>query len=224
MFCECRDVQVSYGSTTVLDAEHLAIPTRRTTAVVGHNGSGKTTLLEVLALLRKPTRGTLTIWGKPAETGNRGLRSGIVMVMHPGYLFRGTVWDNVLYGLHARRVRRKESWRRAVDALEMVDLAAFARRDIRELSAGERQRVNLARAIVIRPRALLLDEPTANVDTRSVGVLHHILRQLRDERGTTIVHTSPADNELEDVTDHTVELVEGRVIEPAGVLRNAPSC
>ena len=224
MFCECRDVQVSYGSTIVLDAEHLAIPARLTTAVVGHNGSGKTTLLEVLALLRTPTRGTLTIWGKPADTVGRELRGGIVMVMHPGYLFRGTVWDNVLYGLRARKVGRKESWRRAAEALEMVDLASFARRDVGELSAGERQRVNLARAIVIRPRALLLDEPTANVDTQSVAVIHNIVQHLRDERGTTIIHTSPADNELEDVTDHTVELVEGRVIEPAGAVRNAPSC
>ncbi|MHC4717320.1 MAG: ATP-binding cassette domain-containing protein, partial [Planctomycetota bacterium] len=181
MFCECSHIRVRRGRAVVLDVDRLEIPDGRVTAVVGPNGSGKTTLLEVLALLRRH-RGELRLWGQPARRGDRALQRRVVMVMHPGYLFRGSVWDNVLYGPRARGMDRRGASARADEALKMVGLPGFADRRARDLSAGERQRVNLARAIAVGADALLLDEPAANVDARSVQVIGDLLARLRHER------------------------------------------
>jgi len=210
MFCECRDIVVSFGRSVALDVRRLSIPAGRVTAVVGANGAGKTTLLEVIALLRRPARGRLSLWGREVRYPDRRARRKVVMVMHPGYLFRGDVLGNVMYGPKARGLRHGAA-ARAVEALKQVGLRDFAHRRASELSAGERQRVNLARAMVIAPEAILLDEPTANVDARSVEVIRDLLRRLRDEQGTTIVLASPAENGLNTITARVVELVAGRV-------------
>ena len=211
MFCECRDILVRRGGRVVLDVERLDIPAGRITAVVGPNGAGKTTLLEVVALLRRPTRGSLTLWGRSARPGDRRVQRRVVMVMHPGYVFRGGVLGNVMYGLRARAVPRGPARARAVEALEMVGLGGFGGRDAATLSAGERQRLNLARAIAVGAEAILLDEPTANVDSDTVGVIRDLLRRLRDERSATIVHTSPSESPIRCITDRVVELAGGRV-------------
>ncbi|KPJ72585.1 MAG: hypothetical protein AMS14_07495 [Planctomycetes bacterium DG_20] len=211
MFCECEDILVRFGRAVALNVPHLAIPAGRITAVVGPNGAGKTTLLEVMALLRRPHRGRVKLWGRLARPGERALRRRAVMVMHPGYLFRGSVWSNVTYGLRARGVGRREAAARAADALREVGLPDLAHRKAAELSSGERQRVNLARAIAIAPEAILLDEPTANVDSRTVADICALLRRLRDEHGTTIVYASPAENGIEVITDRLIELAGGRV-------------
>lgn len=197
----------------MLDVKRLAVPDGRVTAVIGPNGAGKTTLLEVMALLRRPTRGRVSLWGQGGLDTDRKLRREVVMVMHPGYMFRGSVWQNVMYGLKARGIGRETADVRVGEGLDMVGLSEFARRDVTGLSAGERQRVNLARAIAIHPRAILLDEPTANVDSQTVEVIGSLLRRLRREHGTTVVHTSPGRSPLHDVTDQVVELAAGRVRE-----------
>ena len=212
MFCECNNIVVRYGSAVVLDVEHLVIPAGWITAISGPNGAGKTTLLEVMALLRRPSRGQLSIWGEQIPPRpDRSLRQEIVMVMHAGYMFRGDVGLNVMYGLKARGLRRKEAKARAAQALDMVGLSGMARRDVASLSAGQRQRVNLARAIAIGPRAILLDEPCANMDSKTIEAISDILRKFRDERGTTIVHTCPADGQLQKISNKVVELVAGKI-------------
>jgi len=211
MFCSCRNIQVRFGRQTVLDVERLDIEAGQTTAVVGPNGAGKTTLLEVLALLKRPDAGTLTLWDRP---GDHADRRSVVMTTHPGYMFRGSVGRNVRYGLRARGEGRTEARQQAQEALKLVGLGDFAKRNVAGLSAGERQRVNLARAIALAPRALLLDEPTANVDTQAVAIVASALSHLRDG-GTTIVHVSPIDSVLADITERTVLLDGGRIVSAA---------
>ncbi|NIA06945.1 MAG: ATP-binding cassette domain-containing protein [Actinobacteria bacterium] len=211
MFFQCHNVQVRYGRTVVLDLEELVIPDGRITGIVGPNGAGKTTLLEVMALLRRPTHGRVSLWGQPARRADRRLQRKVVMVMHAGYMFHGSVLDNVLFGLKARGLARTQARLRAAEALEVVELSEFSRRDASGLSAGQRQRVNLARAIAIQPRAILLDEPSANVDARTVDIICSLLRRLRDQRATTIVHTCPANGQLHNISDQLVELTDGQL-------------
>jgi len=211
VFCECRDILVRRGRRVVLEAGELVIPAGRITSVVGPNGAGKTTLLEVIALLRRVARGSVRLWGRPARPGDRQLQHRMVMVMHPGCMFRGTVWDNMMYGLKARGIARLEARGRAREALARVGLPHLAGRDAQALSSGERQRLNLARAIALRPAAMLLDEPTANVDGQTVAVIRELLAALRDGQGTTIVHTTPSGNGLGEISDGVVELDGGKV-------------
>ncbi len=216
MFFECRDILVRRSRETVLDIDHLSAATGEITAIVGPNGAGKTTLLEVLALLRRPNKGQLSLWGQPATGKNssnyKKLRSDVVLVSHPGYLFRRTVWDNVTFGLRARRISRAQIQSRAAEALDMVGLTELARRDVSKLSAGQRQRVNLARALAIAPKAMLLDEPTANVDAEMISLIADILTTSRDQRGTTIIHTSPTNGALDIPTNKIIHLAAGKVV------------
>ena len=212
MFCECNNIVVRYGGVVVLDVERLVVPAGHITAVIGPNGAGKTTLLEVMAGLRRPSGGQVSLWGgQMGGRCDRKLGQKVVMVMHAGYMFRGSVWDNVMYGLKARGLGRKEAKIRTVEALEIVALSEIARRDVGGLSAGQRQRVNLARAIAIAPRAILLDEPCANVDSQTVEIICNLLCRLRDDQGTTIVHTCPAHGELYKISDKVVELIAGQI-------------
>ena len=211
MFCECHDIMVRYGKAVVLDVEELTIPAGRIVGIVGPNGAGKTTLLEVMALLRRPCRGQVSLWGQEASPGDRELGRKVVMVMHSGYMFRGNVLDNVIYGLKARGLGTHKAKIRAMHALEIVDLSELAGYDAAGLSAGQRQRVNLARAIAIGPKAILLDEPTANVDSQTVEIICKLLCQLRDEQGMTIVYPCPANSRLREFSDQFVELTNGQV-------------
>ena len=211
MFCKCRDITLSFDKTVVLNIDRFDIPDGKISAIVGANGTGKTTLLEIISLLRRPNSGTVQLWDKPASPGDRQLQNKLVMVMHPGYMFRGSVWDNVIYGLKARGVSRREARMRGEEALVLVDMENFRHRNASQLSSGERQRVNLARAIVLNPQAIMLDEPAANVDFRTVEVIRNLFKRLRDENGLTLVHASPADSQLQDITDLTFELSGGNL-------------
>lgn len=211
MFCEFRDIKVRRSRSVVLDLQRLSIGAGQITAVIGPNGSGKTTLLEVVAMLRRPNRGGMSLWSQPVRWGDHKLQRNVVMVMHPGYMFRGSVWSNMMYGLRVRGLEGAAAHGRATEALEMVAMSRFAHRSASKLSAGERQRVNIARAIAIHPRAILLDEPTANVDGQTVELISHLLRRLRDSQEMTIVYTSPAQVQLADITDRVVELASGRL-------------
>lgn len=211
MFCECHDIMVRYGQAVVLNVKHLAIPVGKITGILGHNGAGKTTLMEVMALLRRPTRGRVCLWGQEALPSDRELQRKIVMVMHAGYMFHGSVLDNVTFGLKARKISSHKAKTRAAKALKIVELSELAQQNAAQLSAGQRQRVNLARAIAIGPRAVLLDEPAANVDSQTVEIICNLLCQLRDQQGTTIVHTCPANGQLRQISDQFVELTNGQV-------------
>lgn len=202
---------VRYDGQVVLDLKRLIFPSGKITSVLGPNGAGKTTLLQIIALLRRPTCGQISLWGRPASPADHELQRKVFMVMHPGYLFGHTVWQNVKFGLKARGVRSRRAGIRAGEALDMVGLSDFAQREISGLSAGERQRVNLARALAVEPQALLFDEPTANTDSQTSELISNLLVRLRDQLGTTIVHTSPTQSPLLRISDKTVELANGQV-------------
>jgi tungstate transport system ATP-binding protein len=150
--------------------------TRSITVLTGENGSGKTTLLKILAGLIEPSSGSIQ-------------GSDCVLVHQEPYLLHGSVEKNVAYGLRVRRMPSEERKARVASCLDAVGLAGFGRRRADRLSGGERQRVALARALAVRPDVLLLDEPTASVDAKSVGRLEEIIAGIV-AGGTTMVITS----------------------------------
>jgi len=175
-------------------------------AVRGANGSGKSTLLEVLALLRRPSAGEVRLLGATATPDDRARRRGVTLVMQPSLLLRGGVLTNVAYGLRARGVRRAEAGRRALEALGRVGAPHLADRAASELSAGERQRVGLARALVLETPVLLLDEPTANLDDAGTDRLLALLAALPERGGTAVVVSTPGDPALLALADRVISL------------------
>jgi len=212
---ELRDVTHRYNGKVVLDVPHLSIQRGKIYCVVGPNGSGKTTLLSIMNLLIRPTTGQLFFEGEPIqyEGGNRlELQRSMAMTLQSPYLFNTTVEGNIAYGLRARGIPRKDRDAIIEDALRQVGLRGFARRRARELSGGEVQLVAIARALVIDPKILFLDEPTANVDTSHIRQLEEVVAAINGDRGTTIILTTHNVSQAYRLADHVFPLFEGRLV------------
>ncbi|PUA33777.1 MAG: hypothetical protein B9J98_02210 [Candidatus Terraquivivens tikiterensis] len=159
------------------------------TAVIGPNGSGKTTLLKLAALLYRPRAGEVLIdgvsfWSMP-DAAKVAFRRKVVYVHEKPIMLRGSVADNVAYGLRVRNLSSEDVAARVDEALEALGIKSLAREKAQALSIGQQQRVALARALAVRPKSLLLDEPTANLDKSGREEFMELIVGLA-ERGTCI--------------------------------------
>jgi tungstate transport system ATP-binding protein len=161
--------------------------------ITGSNGSGKSTLLRVLAGIETNCQGQCEV---DVAIGDR------VFVHQSPYLFRGTVHDNVEYGLKARSVSRSTRRKQASLWLERFGIDHLANRSVDSLSGGEARRTALARACVLQPRLLLLDEPFADLDPAGIECVLKSLRQLPD---STILISSPTPLPV-NVADKTIDV------------------
>lgn len=200
-----RGLGASRSGRAVLADVDVDVAKGEVVVVCGPNGSGKSTLLEILALLRKPDCGEVVLAGDRALVGDSRQRRRVTLAMQPAWLLRGSVLANVVFGLRARGLPRDESMRRAERALDEVGLVGFASRSSLELSAGERQRVNLARALALPVDVLLLDEPTANLDDDGARLVASRLDARRREGSVGIVVATPGDRALLALADRVVE-------------------
>ncbi|MBM3237548.1 ATP-binding cassette domain-containing protein [Candidatus Poribacteria bacterium] len=205
-----------YDDKLSLDVPHLELETGKIYAVVGPNGAGKTTLLNVLAGLDKPTDGMVFFQGQMIDCKSNiitDIRRHITMVMQDPMLFHTTVEKNVAYGLRVRSMDKKARNEKVIEALKMVGLSGFEKRKAYQLSAGETRRVALARALVLNPKVLLLDEPTANIDRQNAEVIEKLIQKIKSEQQTVIVMTTHDLSQAYRLADKIISLLLGRVIE-----------
>ena len=199
-----------------LELEALTVAEGEVLALVGPNGAGKTTLLMLLAFLLRPARGRLDFLGRDpwAATGgaSEARREAILLTHHP-YLFKGTIADNVAFGLKLRKLPEAETRARAAAALSLVELDGWGGRSVSGLSAGQAQRVAIARALALRPRVLLLDEPTANLDAALGLRMEAVLREAGHDWGTTVVFSTHNFSQASRLADSILYLSEGRRVE-----------
>jgi tungstate transport system ATP-binding protein len=205
------NIRQRYSDRTVLDIDHLEFAEGTITGLAGPNGSGKSTLLRLLAFLEPPAKGTVSFLGRPTPAKSAVNRQVTLLVQEP-YLLKRTVFANVAYGL---RIRGKNDIpAKVARALEVVGLdpAVFAKRQWFELSGGEVQRVALAARLVLKPKLLLMDEPTASLDAKSAELIHQAALSARDEYGAALVIASHDRSWLEAVTDHIHYLENGHLV------------
>lgn len=187
-----KNIRKRHGDHPAVSVDNLEIESGRLYILTGANGAGKSTLLELLAFLTSPSEGKIFFDGVEigADPGALArVRRQVTLLHQSPYLFRGTVADNLAYGLGMRGLSHHEQTCRIDEALAAVGLPAFARRKARELSGGEVQRVALARALALKPRVLLLDEPFANVDAPTAALLEETVTALPCQ-GTTVIMTT----------------------------------
>jgi molybdopterin-binding protein len=205
-------IRKEYGKRVVVDIDHVEIAPGETLALLGPSGAGKSTLLAVLGLLEKPDAGQVYLDGKPVSTKDMQARSQMAAAFQSPYLFKGTIADNVAYGLKLRRVpaaRRREA---VAEALERVGLEGWESRSALTLSGGEAQRVALARALVLKPRVLLLDEPLSSLDPLIKGRLTQDFARIINEDSMTTLYVTHDQNEAMAVAETMIILRDGRAV------------
>jgi ABC-type sugar transport system ATPase subunit len=204
---ELHNVSVRPEAGTLSDVT-LSVPTGQYAIVMGASGSGKTTLLETLAGLRPVQRGQIRLYGRDCTHAPPGQR-GIGYVPQEAALFPTmTVRQNLGFALQIRGQPTAERVRHLADEL---GVSAKLDRYPAQLSGGERQRVALGRALAHKPAVLLLDEPLAALDATTHGRILSWLRQLKEQRTTTIVQVTHQVREAEQLADVCWRMEQGRV-------------
>lgn len=207
-----ESIQVRYRNRTVVDVDAISLPAGKTFALLGASGAGKSTLLRVLGLLERPSSGRVFFDGTPARRSSLATRRTIAAVFQKPYLLRGTVGDNVAYGLRLRRVSRSERKARLAEALDRVGLHGWQDRSALTLSGGEAQRVALARALVLQPTLLLLDEPLSYMDPLLKRQLSLEFAQILADEGTTALYVTHDQDEAAVVADRVAVMRDGRIV------------
>jgi putative ABC transport system ATP-binding protein len=186
-------------------------------ALVGPSGSGKTTLLNLLGALDRPTGGEVEVLGKKLSKLGKGERAKLRLTSL-GFVFQAynlvpvlSAAENVEFVLELQGVSLAERRKRALSVLADLGLADLADRRPSEMSGGQQQRVAVARAIASRPKLVLADEPTANLDTKSAEQLMDLMRKLHAEHGATFVF-STHDPRIVAHATRVVTLEDGRIV------------
>jgi tungstate transport system ATP-binding protein len=207
-------VEVVREGRAILSLPRLEIHEKEILAVVGPTGAGKSTLLRILHFLDRPEAGALSWRGErvpwPAPLD---LRRRISMTFQDPLLLSGTTYDNVAYGLSLRGARGDGARERVLAALRLFRVEHLARQPARTLSGGEAQRTALARAVVLSPELLLLDEPFAALDA---PIRKHLLEELKQAvraRGITCVYVTHEQSEAFSIADRIAVLRRGRLLQ-----------
>jgi zinc transport system ATP-binding protein len=187
---EIKNLEFSYNGEAVLKDVNLTIRHKDFIAIIGPNGGGKTTLLKLMLGLLTPGKGTIHVDGKPPQEASPCI-GYVPQNVHLNQSFPITAIDVVAMGKldpKKRLSRRSAANRRdALAALGRMEMAAYADKKIGTLSGGQRQRVFIARALVARPKLLLLDEPTASIDTKGQADFYRFLRELNQDITVLVV-------------------------------------
>ena len=210
---EAKDLSVTHGDQKTLDVPLLQVHPNEVLMVIGPNGSGKTTLLLSLALLLKPSTGAISYRGIPVMGSNQvlQLRRKLAVVFQESLLLNSSVWDNVTLGLRLRGVKGDEVRIRTEKWLERFSIAHLKKRQARLLSGGEAKRVSLARAFVLQPEVLFLDEPFAALDSPTrQSLLEDFESVLRETKTTTVMVTHDR-NEALILGDRVAVLMNGSI-------------
>jgi len=211
-----RNLKKIYNGRTVLDIKSLNFQKRKIYAIIGPNGSGKTTLLNILNLLEKPDEGQISFYNREiTNKSNSNIlesRRRMTLVNQDPFLFHSTVYDNIAYGLKIRSIPSEVQKSRIRNALNIVGLSSYKDRRANQLSGGEAQRVVIARALVIEPEVLFLDEPTANIDQKHVDVVERMIKKINKEIKTTVIFTTHDLYQAYRLADEVISLLDGKII------------
>lgn len=200
-----ENAEVRYGDLKVLANVSLRVGQSEVVSIVGPSGCGKTTLLRCVAGLTQLDEGEIRIGGQVVE---KPLPSVSMVFQHFGLFPWKNLWNNIAYGLKLRGTPKPEIERRVAEAIELVGLAGFEKSYPHQLSGGMQQRAGLARALVMEPKLLLMDEPFSAIDAQTREQLQFELLRIWDSRPTAMIFVTHAIDEAVLMGDRVVVLAD----------------
>lgn len=218
MVVEYRNLKVVLGRE-ILSMEHLDIKKGKRYAIVGPSGSGKSTFLRVTNLLQKPSSGSMTILGeRMTEKGISrrkilAIQRQMVYVSQKPIMFDLSVEENVAMGLKFRGAAKGAIVQQVDSCLAAVGLTGYRERRATTLSGGEAQRIALARALILKPQILLLDEPTSNLDPSNIQIIEEAVNQIHQQTGVTILMVTHNLQQAKRIGDEIIFIHQGKVVE-----------
>lgn len=208
-----QNIAAAYGSQSVLEDVTLDVRAGELIALLGRSGCGKTTLLKIVAGLLQPTRGAV-FFDEENFTDVPTQRRGVGVVFQKPLLFPYlNVFDNIAFGLKMRGISKGETKTRVAEALRAVQLEGYESRRSSELSGGQEQRIALARALVTRPRVLLLDEPFSALDAALRGEMRSLVSRLQRESNITTLFVTHDQHEAATLATRIAFLDDGRLLQ-----------
>jgi tungstate transport system ATP-binding protein len=209
---QLEGIEKCYRSVKALDEVTFEAEGGKIVVLIGVNGAGKSTLLRVCAGLEKTDKGR--IFFKQQLIYDRDLRRIATLVFQKTAMFTMSVYDNLAFGLKIRKQSNAEIKTKIAEALHDVGLRAFEKRRAKKVSGGEMQRIALARAFLLEPTILLLDEPTANLDPHSATIIESAIKK-RKNTETIIVLATHNLSQARRLGDEVVHLHGGKIVERA---------
>ncbi len=206
----------NFGKVQAVKEISLEIPHGQLVTLLGPSGCGKTTILRMIAGLEVPSSGKIYL-GNDDITYLPANERKITMVFQSYALFpHMNVYENIAYGLRVKRLPEDQIRQSVKEALEMVGLSGFENRGSSELSGGQQQRVAVARALVLKPKVLLFDEPLSNLDAKLRNRMRGEIRNLQKDLGITSVYVTHDQSEALAISDKIV-VMENAVISQEGI-------
>ncbi|ORU91952.1 MAG: energy-coupling factor ABC transporter ATP-binding protein [Cycloclasticus sp. symbiont of Bathymodiolus heckerae] len=207
-----KNLVVTLSGKLILNIDSLSIPNHQCTLITGKNGSGKTTLFKVMSGLLKPDSASIHYQGLDMnwKQAKPYIQKDIIYLHQQPYLFDASVTYNIAYGLYRAGESKTAAHNKVMQALDWANLSHLAHRNAKQLSGGEKQRVALTRARILSPRLLLLDEPTASMDTDAKQQTSLLLQRLKEE-GITIMISSHETHTVEHIADRHLHIDQGRI-------------
>jgi tungstate transport system ATP-binding protein len=203
----------SYEGEPVLRDCSFSFDKRQTYVLMGKNGSGKSTLLRICALLEEPDKGELVFSDDGAAIEkDLSLKRRMTLLLPRVGVFNTTVYKNVAYGLKVRRLEEKEIVERVERALYFVGLAHKKSQKALTLSSGEMQRLGIARAMVISPEIMFLDEPTASIDEKNTEIIEEIILNMKKEQKAIAVVTTHDVSQAKRLADRLLVIQDGKIV------------
>lgn len=208
---ELREVSKHFGSVVAVDQVSLQIHRGEFFSLLGPSGCGKTTTLRMIGGLEYPTAGDVVLRGQIVTDVPPFRRATNMVFQHLALFPHLTVFENVAFGLHLRRVAHDVIARKVDDVLQLVDLPGYGSREIHQISGGQKQRVAIARALVNEPAVLLLDEPLGALDLKLRLQMQSELKALQHRVGTTFIYVTHDQGEALTMSDRIAVMHNGRI-------------